>query len=118
MARECLRSTRLQLGASLPSRAVSEAYYAMLYAARAALSEEDDYAKTHRGVWGQFGRRFVQTGRFDGELAAASSRLEEMRLGTDYDARRVPQDEAEEIAATAERFVSGVVEMLEDEPPA
>ena len=54
MARECLRSAQ-QLGARLPSRVVSEAYYAMLYAARAALSEEDDYPKTHRGVWGQFG---------------------------------------------------------------
>jgi len=33
---------------------VSAAYYAMLYAARAALSEDDDHARTHRGTWNRF----------------------------------------------------------------
>lgn len=41
--------------------AVSAAYYAMLYAARAALSEDDEYARTHGGVWHLFHQRYVAT---------------------------------------------------------
>ncbi len=36
----------------------------MLYAARAALSEEDLYAKTHSGSWTLFNDAFVRTSRF------------------------------------------------------
>ncbi len=44
---------RLEIAAAAlprePAIAVSLAYYAMLYAARALLSEQDAYAKTHPG---------------------------------------------------------------------
>ena len=39
--------------------AVSSAYYAMLYAARAALSEDDESARTHRGRWNAFRLRML-----------------------------------------------------------
>ncbi len=42
--------------------AVSLAYYAMFYGARAALSERDAYAKTHAGTWNEFQRVFVTPG--------------------------------------------------------
>jgi hypothetical protein len=48
--------------------AVSTAYYAMLYAARAALSERDEYARTHGGTWHLFHERYVTTGAFDQDL--------------------------------------------------
>jgi uncharacterized protein (UPF0332 family) len=51
---------------------VSAAYYAMLYAARAALSEQDRYAKTHSGTWTLFRETFVRDGRFDPALARAA----------------------------------------------
>jgi uncharacterized protein (UPF0332 family) len=50
--------------------AISLAYYAMFYAARAALSERDAYAKTHAGAWSEFQRVFVASGLFDGDLLA------------------------------------------------
>ncbi|MGH2963249.1 MAG: HEPN domain-containing protein [Solirubrobacterales bacterium] len=53
-ARKRLRTARAALGVRDPAGAVSAAYYAMLYAVRAALSEEDRYAKTHAGTWGEF----------------------------------------------------------------
>jgi uncharacterized protein (UPF0332 family) len=111
-AQRCLRGARAQLEADLPSRTVGEAYYAMLYAARAALSEEERYAKTHRGSWTLFNETFVVGGRFDRDLASQGPKLQRMREGTDYEARGASTDEAEAALATAERFVTGVLAML------
>jgi hypothetical protein len=60
----------------------------MLYAARAALSEEERNARTHGGTWQLFRETFVDTGRFEGELAAAAQATQPLREGADYDARR------------------------------
>jgi uncharacterized protein (UPF0332 family) len=91
---------------------VNATYYAMLYAARAALSEEDLYAKTHKGVWRLFSERFVASGRFERALFAEAQRAQELRLLGDYEARDVPSDEAKAIVEEAERFVAAVSEML------
>ena len=48
--------------------AVSRAYYAMFYAARALLSKKNIYPKTHRGVISQFGLLFVKAGKFKIEM--------------------------------------------------
>ena len=48
--------------------AVSLAYYAMLYAARATLSEEDANARSHRGIWNLFRIDYVVTDAFDANL--------------------------------------------------
>jgi uncharacterized protein (UPF0332 family) len=111
-AERCLRGARAQLAADLPSRAIGEAYYAMLYAARAALSEKERYAKTHRGTWTLFNETFVLGGRFDQTLAGQGPRLQAVREGTDYEARGASTDEAEAALATAGRFVRGVLAML------
>lgn len=63
-AREALRGAQGALDADAPARAASAAYYAMLYAARAALSEQDANAKTHRGTWQLFKESFVSGGQF------------------------------------------------------
>lgn len=65
VARGRLALARLALAGDLTSEAVEPAYYASLNAARAALSEEHGYAKTHSGVWHLFRQTFVVTGRFD-----------------------------------------------------
>jgi uncharacterized protein (UPF0332 family) len=111
-ARERLQLARTALDAGFPSGAVSTAYYAALYAARAALSEEDSYAKTHRGVWHLFGELFVSTGRFDSKLLAEMRRVQELREAADYDARELTRDQAEDIVTEAERFVAAVAAML------
>lgn len=111
-ARERLEAGRAALAAGFPSTAAGAAYYAMLYAARAALSEEERNAKTHRGVWSLFGRLFVATGRFDAELVAAAQRAQELREAADYEARSVSREEAETILAEADRFVSAITSLL------
>ena len=63
-ARERLANAEADLEHDHLAGAASAAYYAMLYAARAALSERDLHAKTHSGVWGLFGKELVATGQF------------------------------------------------------
>jgi uncharacterized protein (UPF0332 family) len=48
-------AARALVDAGHAATAVSTAYYAMLYAARAALSERDVNARTHAGTWQCFG---------------------------------------------------------------
>jgi uncharacterized protein (UPF0332 family) len=111
-ARERLEHARVSLAAGFPSGAVSSAYYAMLYAARAALSEEERNAKTHSGVWSLFGEVFVASGRLDPELAAAAQQAQQLREAADYDARVISADEATATLAQADRFVSAIASIL------
>lgn len=112
-ARERLEAARALLDRRLLGAAVSDAYYAILYAARAALSENDKNAKTHRGTWSMFHEEFVATGSFDAELARQARATQEPREGVDYAAARVSADEAERIVAVAERFVAAVADVID-----
>lgn len=91
-----------------PSTALSAAYYAMLYGARAALSERDIYAKTHRGTWHEFRKSFVDSGEMDGELAAAVQRVQPEREQADYDAWSAPLEEASNAIELARRFLVAI----------
>jgi uncharacterized protein (UPF0332 family) len=112
MARDRVRLARGALEGGFKEGAVSAAYYAMLYAARAALSEEDRNARTHGGTWLLFRETFVDVGRFDADLAAAARETQPLREGADYDARRISADEAERVCTLAERFVSAVDDLF------
>ena len=57
-----------------PATALSAAYYAMLYGARAALSERGIAVKTHRGAWHEFRRAFVDSGEIDPGCSPGSVR--------------------------------------------
>ena len=110
-ARRRLRAARV-LVAEDPASAVSAGYYAMLYAARAALSEEDRYARTHRGIWHLFREVFVVQDRFDAALAAEASAVQREREEADYSAWMAPEEEARRVVALAERFVGEVRRMV------
>ena len=112
-AHDRIAAAHAALTAGFPSVAVSAAYYATLYAARAATSERDRSAKTHRGVWILFGELFVATAEFDPALFASARRIQEVREAADYDAREIATDDAVKIVAEAERFVAATVAMLE-----
>lgn len=95
-----------------PSGAISLAYYAMLYAARAALSERDVQPRTHRGTWYEFRRRFVVAGEFDADLAAAAQSTQPEREQADYEAWHARAEDATRIIATAERFLEAVAYLI------
>lgn len=111
-ARERLADARTLLDAGGTGGVVGLAYYAMLYAARAALSEEDRNAKTHSGTWNLFKETFVDTGRFTGALYDGARTTQPTREAADYDGLTVPRERAEEIVSLAERFVPAVEAML------
>lgn len=113
-ARERLRVARAAVESEAFSAAASLAYYAMLNAARAALSEEDRYAKTHSGTWHLFREAFVGSGRFDATLASRAERTQELRLGADYEAQHVAAEDAEDTVDLAERFVAAVEALYPD----
>jgi uncharacterized protein (UPF0332 family) len=111
-ARERLEDARKILDVAHPAVVVSAAYYAMLYAARAALSERDEYAKTHSGTWTLFSERFVATGAFDRALYKFAARAQEARQEGDYEAKPLSPDLARELLDAAERFIAAVEQML------
>lgn len=111
-AHDRLAAAHAALDAGFPSNAASAAYYAMLYGARAALSEEERNAKTHAGTWALFRETFVTTGRFDAALFSESHGTQQLREAADYDASIVPRDEAERVVGLADRFVAAVDGLL------
>jgi uncharacterized protein (UPF0332 family) len=113
-ARERLEASRALLDRQLLGVAVSGAYYAILYAARAALSERDRNARTHSGTWNLFYEEFVAPGAFDADLAREARATQEPREGVDYAAVRVSPKEAEQIVEIAERFVAAITLLVND----
>jgi uncharacterized protein (UPF0332 family) len=111
-ARERLRGARDALAARHPDLAVSAAYYAMLYAARAALSERDKYAKTHSGTWTLFSQTFVASEEFDPTLSALARRAKESREKGDYEAAPPTPGEAAELVDGAGEFLAAVEQLL------
>ena len=107
-----LEEGRAACEGGLDSSAVSAAYYAMLYAARAALSEEDVYAKTHGGTWSLFQERFVGTGRFEGALLAEARQAQRTREAADYDAKLPEHEDARATVDLAQRFIGAVEAMI------
>lgn len=109
-ARERLTLAATALESSLLGGATSAAYYAMLYAARAALSERDLYAKTHAGTWNLFGETFP---RFDVELLREARGTQRVREGADYDAVAVSPERGAAVVELAQRFVAAIEQMLD-----
>src|SRR5579884_3726013 len=93
--------------------AIGVGYYAMLYAARAALSERNRYGKTHSGTWTVVRDVLVVDGSLPAELVAAATRGERLREAVDYDAYSATGDEARSVVDTADRFVAAVRTLLD-----
>jgi uncharacterized protein (UPF0332 family) len=93
--------------------AVSAAYYSMLYAARAALSEGDGHARTHRGTWNLFRTSYVVTDAFDADLFTLAQHAQAAREGGDYEAVRPSREEAERYVSGAGDFIAAVERMLD-----
>ncbi len=111
-ARDRLRQAQQGLGEGFVTGTVSIAYYAMLYAARAALSESDEYARTHGGTWHLFHRRYVVTDAFDQHLYTLAQRAQKTREQGDYEAVTPKPDEAKAIVDGAAEFIAAIEGML------
>lgn len=111
-ARDRVTAAREALAAGHLEVAVSAAYYAMLYAARAALSENDEHARTRSGTWHLFHERYVTTGAFHQDLHALAHQAQEAREGGDYEAITPEPGNAQAIVTGSADFVAAVEHML------
>ena len=116
LASEKLKAARKLTDDDFRDDAVSRAYYAMFYAAKAALLSVGVTVKTHGGVNSEFGRRFVKTGRIERRYQAMLSRAGEDRLRSDYAPKtRPPRESVERIIRDAEAFIAKAHELVEEE---
>lgn len=93
--------------------AVSRAYYAMFYAAKAALLAEGIDLRRHSSAVTKFRELFVITGRVDTEYLRYLGRAQSARERSDY-APFVPlsREGTEEILNTAGEFIVKIKEIL------
>jgi uncharacterized protein (UPF0332 family) len=112
-ARDRVAAAAQMLSAEHLEAAVSAAYYSMLYAARAALSEQGEHARTHRGTWNLFRSRYVVTDAFDAELFTLAQHAQAAREGGDYEAVRPSRAEADRYVSGAADFIAAVERMLD-----
>jgi uncharacterized protein (UPF0332 family) len=113
-AHERLAAARDLLATGHPETAVSTAYYAGLYAARAALSELDLNARSHRGLWQMVRERVVAEGLLERAVVEPLQNAQTLREAVDYDARQIGADEAQELLDAAQRLVTAVDEAFGD----
>lgn len=112
-AGERLEGARKNVAQGEYAIAAGAAYYAMLYGARAALSERDLRARTHRGTWNLLRQTLVAEGSLSAELVAEAERMAELREGADYDAVEVEREPAQRAVDSAERFLAALDSLLD-----
>lgn len=89
--------------------AVSRSYYAIMHAAKAALTANGVAAESHSAVRRLFGQHLVQTGVFDAEVGAGIGESSDERLSADYDVEtEIPESDAVSECARAEDFLRRV----------
>lgn len=112
-ARDRLAGAHRALASGDHSIAASAAYYAMLYAARAALSERDLHSKTHGGVWSLFSRTFVAPSTFDRDVFRQATTAQQIRELGDYEAKPPSPEQATELIDAAEHFLGAIDSLVE-----
>lgn len=109
-----LEHARRILDIDLYDDALSRAYYAMYYAAKAALLTEGEDLRRHSGAILKFRELFVVTGRVEAIYLRYLGRAQSARERSDH----VPiipssREDALEILSTAEQFVARMQEIVE-----
>ena len=108
-AEEALAAAEYLLEGGYLQAVANRAYYAMFYAALAALMQSGgELPRTHGGVKNQFGLRYVTTGIFDSELAGTLQDTYELRRMNDYELYTSTEDEVEQAVQNAQAFVAEI----------
>ena len=92
----------------------SRAYYAMFYAASAALLTKGLTFSRHSGVVSGFGRHFSSAGLLPRQLHLDFDKAQRLRQLGDYSTEPFEQSTAEEVLRDARRFVDAVRGYLEE----
>ena len=101
-------------GEKSPRSIINRAYYAMFYAILALLIYEPYSSSKHSGVLSHFNRHFIKEGVFDREMGRWINKAFELRQRGDYrEYFEVTRDQAADLVAKAEQFVSIVTSHLD-----
>jgi uncharacterized protein (UPF0332 family) len=93
---------------------VSRSYYSMFFAARALLSLNNVYPKTHKGVISSFGLEYVKDGFIEEMHGRAIRDAKDIREEADYGiGLPMKKDEAHKVLDDAKKFVETVEEAIE-----
>ncbi len=106
-AKDRLDAAQLLLDNGKFEDSINRAYYSMYHSAMALLRTKDVSPKTHKGLIGEFGKRFVKTGEVDKNFSKMLSHAESLRESADYGIE--PEIESEDAAKTvknAEEFLA------------
>jgi uncharacterized protein (UPF0332 family) len=112
-AERTLSAARLLLGSGDTEGACNRAYYAMYYAAQAALlaagiAEPEGGYKTHGGLIGAFGRHLVLSGQIDQALGRSINKVQRLRQLADYVGDPPSLEDAAGAVAEAGTFVAAI----------
>lgn len=113
LASEALDAARLLAGRDFLRDAVSKSYYAMFYAAKAAVISRGLEASKHSTVISQFGQHFAKTGLVQRRLHQTLRIAFDERQLADYTLDwSVSPEMVETRLAEAEEFVTGISRLL------
>ena len=120
LAEETLRHAEGNRNISAYRPAVSLAYYAAFYAAKAVIAYHREGPKTHRGAGERFRALAVRDSDFPPEIAPILARLMKSRDEADYDQATSDWGDADasEAIADARTFVREVVAWFDRHVPA
>ena len=112
-ADEYLRAAEHEFNGEFYARSISTSYYAMFYAATAALESIGVERAKHSGVISAFGEHFVKTGKISGEFGRVFRLTMDDRERSEYDNLPViDRDLAQTRLVDARRFVEAVTQHL------
>jgi uncharacterized protein (UPF0332 family) len=112
-AERTLSAAALLLGSGDTEGACNRAYYAMYYAAQAALlaawvAEPENGYKSHQGLIGAFGKHLVLGGQIDPALGRCFNKVQRLRQLADYVGDPPSLEDATLAVAEAKTFVAAV----------
>ncbi len=114
-ARESVEAARELQAAGHHGFAAARGYYAMFYAAEAALLLKALQFKKHSAVHAHFNKVFVKPGVFPPSMFKALRAAAQIRTEGDYGIGPVAEEEVERTITEAQEFVSAVEDYLRRE---
>jgi hypothetical protein len=112
-AQKRLAVARSNLELGYTDSAISEAYYVMFHAAKAALIEKQIFRRRHSGVIAAFGATFAKPGIVSRDLQLWLVAAEKDRVVADYSTEDMATDLGREHIDHAEKFVAAIRALLE-----
>lgn len=118
LARDKIKSACILFKQEQYRDAVSRAYYAMYYAAKALLLTKDVDPKTHKGVGVLLSKYFVKTKVIDQTFNKMFSTAERARTDADYKEEvKITKEDAQKAIDLAEKFVKKMQEVTKQYLP-